>query len=159
MGTQFSRVSLRNNRLLILVGSEFHPRTESFGQRMLPGIMLSALSSLTQETSKKASESLVVITHHAPSARSIPHRYQNGPVNPAFASNLDKLSPPAESLCGFTATFTTGQITFSAAPELLQTRAGILMKQASNLIHRSCWKFEIPQFSEIQRSGRARPVA
>lgn len=33
----------------------------------------------------------IVVTHHAPSARSIPPFYAGSPLNAAFASNLDKL--------------------------------------------------------------------
>jgi predicted phosphodiesterase len=33
----------------------------------------------------------VVVTHHAPSPRSIAPKFQNDPLNPAFASNLDTL--------------------------------------------------------------------
>jgi len=32
---------------------------------------------------------MVVITHHAPSIRSVPERYRNDPISAAFASNLD----------------------------------------------------------------------
>jgi len=38
---------------------------------------------------KKPAKKTVVITHHAPSSKSIPDQYKNDPVNPAFASNLD----------------------------------------------------------------------
>lgn len=34
---------------------------------------------------------LVIVTHHAPSRKSIPPRYENDPLNPAFASNLEGL--------------------------------------------------------------------
>lgn len=34
---------------------------------------------------------IVVVTHHLPSRRSIPAEYADSPVNPAYASNLDKL--------------------------------------------------------------------
>ncbi len=34
---------------------------------------------------------LVVVTHHAPSRRSIPDCYQTDPLNPAFASNAEEL--------------------------------------------------------------------
>ena len=33
----------------------------------------------------------VVVTHHAPSPRSISERYRNDPLNPAFASNLEPM--------------------------------------------------------------------
>ena len=33
----------------------------------------------------------IVITHHAPSARSIPEEYKNDDLNPAFASNLEDI--------------------------------------------------------------------
>lgn len=34
-------------------------------------------------------EKVVVVTHHAPSAASIPPRYKSDPLNPAYASNLE----------------------------------------------------------------------
>lgn len=36
-------------------------------------------------------DKVVVVTHHAPSARSIPESFKNSELNPAFASNLDGL--------------------------------------------------------------------
>jgi Icc-related predicted phosphoesterase len=38
---------------------------------------------------QQAGEKLVVVTHHAPSPKSIAPRYANDPLNPAFASNLE----------------------------------------------------------------------
>jgi len=38
-----------------------------------------------------AGQKSVVVTHHAPSARSISPRHANDPLSPAFASNLDDL--------------------------------------------------------------------
>jgi hypothetical protein len=35
-------------------------------------------------------ESKVIVTHHAPSMRSISEKYASDPLNPAFASNLDE---------------------------------------------------------------------
>jgi predicted phosphodiesterase len=46
---------------------------------------------LRRELSRHDSARTVVVTHHAPSARSIPPFYKGSPLNPAFASNLDAL--------------------------------------------------------------------
>ena len=40
---------------------------------------------------ENAGERAVVITHHAPSRRSIRRWFQDDPLNPAFASDLDRL--------------------------------------------------------------------
>ena len=44
---------------------------------------------LEKEMQLTNGKSLVVITHHAPSPQSIPNRYKNDPLNPAFASNFE----------------------------------------------------------------------
>ena len=44
---------------------------------------------LVQQAAAARGKTTVVVTHHAPSPRSIPSRFQNDPLNPAFASNLD----------------------------------------------------------------------
>jgi predicted phosphodiesterase len=44
---------------------------------------------LKQATEEARGRKLVIVTHHAPSGQSIPERYQNDALNPAFASNLD----------------------------------------------------------------------
>ena len=43
------------------------------------------------ERAKLAGDRAVVITHHAPSRRSIRRWFQDDPLNPAFASDLDRL--------------------------------------------------------------------
>lgn len=48
-----------------------------------------SLAWLEKETKLANGKKLVVITHHAPSPQSIPPQFQNDPVNPAFASNLE----------------------------------------------------------------------
>lgn len=40
---------------------------------------------------KKPAKKTVVITHHAPSVKSVPDEFKNNPVNPAYVSNLDEL--------------------------------------------------------------------
>lgn len=44
---------------------------------------------LAQELEKNPNKKVVVITHHAPSARSIAKWRMSDPLNPAYASNLD----------------------------------------------------------------------
>jgi Icc-related predicted phosphoesterase len=51
---------------------------------------------LAQQAQAARGKKLVLITHHAPSPRSIPPRFQNHPLNPAFASNLE----PFVAACG-----------------------------------------------------------
>ena len=46
---------------------------------------------LRQELAHRIGERIVVVTHHAPSERSIPARFAGDPLNPAFASRLDSL--------------------------------------------------------------------
>jgi hypothetical protein len=46
---------------------------------------------LRRELRRHDAARTIVVTHHAPSARSIPPFYQGSPLNPAFASNLDVL--------------------------------------------------------------------
>ena len=42
-------------------------------------------------TARAAGDATVVVTHHGPSTRSIAPRWRNHPLNPAFASDLDRL--------------------------------------------------------------------
>jgi predicted phosphodiesterase len=44
---------------------------------------------LEQQTAQVRGRKIVVVTHHAPSPQSIPQRFRNDPLNPAFASNLE----------------------------------------------------------------------
>ena len=44
---------------------------------------------LEQQTAQARGRKIVVVTHHAPSPQSIPQRFRNDPLNPAFASNLE----------------------------------------------------------------------
>lgn len=46
---------------------------------------------LKQMTSEAFSDKIVVITHHAPSKKSIPTKYQTDILSAAYASNLDTL--------------------------------------------------------------------
>jgi Icc-related predicted phosphoesterase len=48
-----------------------------------------SLEWLTQQVEQARGRKIVVVTHHAPSPQSIPARFQNDPLNPAFASNLE----------------------------------------------------------------------
>jgi predicted phosphodiesterase len=48
-----------------------------------------SLEWLGQQLELVRGQKVVVITHHAPSPRSIPPRFRNDPLNPAFASNLE----------------------------------------------------------------------
>jgi len=46
---------------------------------------------LRQELSRPFDGATIVVTHHAPSPRSIPPKFQHDPLNPAFASDLEDL--------------------------------------------------------------------
>jgi 3',5'-cyclic AMP phosphodiesterase CpdA len=46
---------------------------------------------LEERLARKSPRTKVVVTHHAPSRRSVEPRYLNDPLTPAFASNLDEL--------------------------------------------------------------------
>ena len=48
-----------------------------------------SLEWLAQQLENARGRKIVVVTHHAPSPRSIPPRFQQDPLNAAFASNLD----------------------------------------------------------------------
>jgi Icc-related predicted phosphoesterase len=48
-----------------------------------------SLAWLAEQAGRVRDQKLVVVTHHAPSPRSISQRFQNDPLNPAYASNLD----------------------------------------------------------------------
>jgi predicted phosphohydrolase len=48
-----------------------------------------SLDWLGQQTENAQGRKIVMVTHHAPSARSIPPRFERDPLNAAFASNLD----------------------------------------------------------------------
>lgn len=48
-----------------------------------------SLDWLAQETGNVHGRKIVVVSHHAPSLQSIPARFQDDPLNPAFASNLE----------------------------------------------------------------------
>jgi predicted phosphohydrolase len=49
-----------------------------------------SLAWLRDEIPRHAGKTVVVVTHHAPSARSIPERFKDDPVSAAFASSLDE---------------------------------------------------------------------
>lgn len=53
-----------------------------------------SLSFLKRELAEPFDGPTVVITHHAPSMRSISQRYRMDPLTPAYASNLDDLMGP-----------------------------------------------------------------
>jgi len=46
---------------------------------------------LTSSLDKKESETNVVVTHHAPSIKSVPEKYKGDPISSAYASNLEEL--------------------------------------------------------------------
>ncbi len=48
-----------------------------------------SLEWLVQQAEMARGAKVVVVTHHAPSPQSIPPRFGNDPLNPAFASNLE----------------------------------------------------------------------
>jgi Icc-related predicted phosphoesterase len=48
-----------------------------------------SLGWLDQQLETVRGRKVVVVTHHAPSPQSIPRRFWNDPLNPAFASNLE----------------------------------------------------------------------
>jgi Icc-related predicted phosphoesterase len=48
-----------------------------------------SLEWLQQQTAQARGRMIVVVTHHAPSPQSIPQRFRNDPLNPAFASDLE----------------------------------------------------------------------
>lgn len=49
------------------------------------------LAFLRKELSREFEGTTIVVTHHAPSPRSIAPRFENDPLNPAFVSNLEAI--------------------------------------------------------------------
>jgi hypothetical protein len=70
----------------------------------------------------------IVVTHHAPSSRSIPPEHSGDKLTAAFASDLDSLIAPAVSPFGFTAirittwTIKSGRREFTAISAVIPTR-------------------------------------
>jgi Icc-related predicted phosphoesterase len=68
-------------------------RTEPGNSRLRPAdtqrLHAASRAWLENQCSQRRSEKLVIVTHHAPSARSIHTEYLGDPLSPAFASNLD----------------------------------------------------------------------
>ena len=62
-------------------------------RRFLPkdarAVHAQTLNWLAQELDQAHGEKVIVVTHHAPSPRSIPSKWDGDPLNAAFASNLD----------------------------------------------------------------------
>lgn len=54
------------------------------------GIHHKSVNWLKDEVEKNQNEKLVIVTHHAPSKRSIPEHYKEDILNAAYASNLDE---------------------------------------------------------------------
>lgn len=50
-----------------------------------------SLAFLRKELSRQFDGKTIVVTHHAPSPRSVAPQFQNNPLNPAFVSNLEAL--------------------------------------------------------------------
>ncbi|WP_325677554.1 metallophosphoesterase [Rhodopila sp.] len=48
------------------------------------------LAFLRKELSRKFDGTTIVVTHHAPSPRSIAPRFQNDPLNPTFVTDLER---------------------------------------------------------------------
>jgi len=65
------------------------PSYRRFRPRDARRVHLYSLEWLAQQIEKARGRKIVVVTHHAPSAQSIPPRFRNDPLNPAFASNLE----------------------------------------------------------------------
>jgi Icc-related predicted phosphoesterase len=64
--------------------SKFHPRDSR-------KMHLESVSWLAEQVRLNAGKKTVIVTHHAPSLRSIKPKNQNRPLNPAYASNLETL--------------------------------------------------------------------
>ena len=64
--------------------SKFHPRDSR-------KMHLESVMWLTEQARLNAGKKTVIVTHHAPSPRSVKLKNQNRPLNPAYASNLETL--------------------------------------------------------------------
>ncbi|MGC3959663.1 MAG: metallophosphoesterase [Verrucomicrobiota bacterium] len=65
------------------------PSYRRFRPRDARRIHAQSLEWLAQQIEKARGKKIVVVTHHAPSPQSVPSRFQNDALNPAFASNLE----------------------------------------------------------------------
>lgn len=65
----------------------------------------------------------IVVTHHAPSPRSVPPLYRGSLLSPAFNSNLEPMTLRHQPNSGFTATRIGRSITLSAAQGSIRTSA------------------------------------
>jgi len=75
--------------------SDFHLISHAGGRRFLPEDAAAqhqrSLAWLRRELARPFAGTTVVVTHHAPSFRSVPARYANDPTSTAFASWLEDL--------------------------------------------------------------------
>ncbi len=66
------------------------PTYRRFRPRDARALHAESLAWLRRQTEEAAQKKVVVVTHHAPSPQSIPPVFRNDPLNPAFASNLER---------------------------------------------------------------------
>lgn len=77
--------ALNDHRKIRLLDGSFCPGNASFMHKI-------TVDWLWRETTRtKGAETRVILTHHLPSARSIPAKYAGDHTNPAYASDLDTL--------------------------------------------------------------------
>jgi len=67
------------------------PQYSKFRPRDSRRLHLETLTWLREQVATQTESPKIVVTHHAPSRRSIKPKKQNHPLNPAYASNLDSL--------------------------------------------------------------------
>lgn len=66
-----------------------------FSPEQSVGLHRTSVAWLEQELRRPFSGPTVVVTHHAPSARSVAYRFQRNELNPAFVSDLDRFAGQA----------------------------------------------------------------
>lgn len=82
---ELTAVADMNDFQLIRISGSYRRLTPQY----VRGLHHASKNWLREEIARRRGERIVVVTHHAPSERSIAPRYAHDPLNPAFASRLD----------------------------------------------------------------------
>lgn len=88
VATKLAKQFMNDHRLILDRGRPFHPIDAAAHHAVSVGFI--------DEATRSSNTPNVVITHHAPSGRSVPDRYKGDPLNAAYASNLEHIIPQAD---------------------------------------------------------------
>ena len=102
-------------------------RYPKLGPMTRPGCTRRSLEWLRRRSRRHAGRKIVVVTHHAPSVRSVPDRFRNDPVSAAYASSLDEfVASSGVHISGSTATCMISADYWIGKPGCSATRGAIL---------------------------------